>query len=125
MSMRISDRDWISRHPIFQSLKESDLNTLLGNATVRDLPADAVLFSQGEQADFLHVLIDGRIGLLGVGLDDRQVIVEFMEPGESFILAAVLTAAPYLMTARTIQHSRVLLIPAGTLRDHVSSPSRP
>jgi CRP/FNR family transcriptional activator FtrB len=124
MSMRDSDRDWISRHPVFQSLEESDLNVLLGDAAVQDLSADAVLFSQGEQPDFLHVLIDGRVGLLGVGLDDRQVVVEFMEPGESFILAAVLTDAPYLMTARTIQHSRVLLIPAATLRDHVSGNAR-
>jgi CRP/FNR family transcriptional regulator, transcriptional activator FtrB len=119
--MKTSDRDWISQHPVFQALGEGDLTVLLGNAVVHDLPADAVLFSQGKQADFLHVLIDGRVGLLGVGLDDRQVVVEFMEPGESFILAAVLTDAPYLMTAKTIQRSRVLLIPAGALREHVSA----
>jgi CRP/FNR family transcriptional regulator, transcriptional activator FtrB len=123
-SMEASDRDWIARNPVFQSLGEDDLNVLLGDAVVHDQPADTVLFRQGQRPDFLHVLIGGRVGLMGVGMDDRQVVVEFMEPGESFILAAVLTDAPYLMAARTIQRSRVLLIPAGTLREHVSANAR-
>jgi CRP/FNR family transcriptional regulator, transcriptional activator FtrB len=123
-SMEASDRDWIARNPVFQSLGEDDLNVLLGDAVVHDQPADTVLFRQGRRPDFLHVLIEGRVGLMGVGIDDRQVVVEFMEPGESFILAAVLTDAPYLMAARTIQRSRVLLIPAGTLREHVSANAR-
>jgi CRP/FNR family transcriptional activator FtrB len=123
-SMEASDRDWIARNPVFQSLGEDDLNVLLGDAVVHDQPADTVLFRQGQRPDFLHVLIEGRVGLMGVGMDDRQVVVEFMEPGESFILAAVLTDAPYLMAARTIQRSRVLLIPAGTLREHVSANAR-
>lgn len=122
--MEASDRDWIARNPVFQSLGEGDLNVLLGDAVVHDQPADTVLFHQGQRPDFLHVLIEGRVGLMGVGMDDRQVVVEFMEPGESFILAAVLTDAPYLMAARTIQRSRVLLIPAGTLREHVSANGR-
>ena len=119
--MKTSDRNWIARHPVFESLSGDELDVLLGAAVVHDLPAEAVLFSQGEQPEFLHVLIDGRVGLIGVGVDDKQVVVEFMEPGESFILAAVLTDAPYLMAARVIQRSRVLLIPAGTLREHVSA----
>jgi CRP/FNR family transcriptional regulator, transcriptional activator FtrB len=123
-SMEASDRDWIARNPVFQSLGEDDLSVLLGDAVVHDQPADTVLFRQGQRPDFLHVLIEGRVGLMGVGMDDRQVVVEFMEPGESFILAAVLTDAPYLMAARTIQRSRVLLIPAGTLREHVSANGR-
>jgi CRP/FNR family transcriptional activator FtrB len=123
-SMEASDRDWIARNPVFQSLGEDDLNVLLGDAVVHDQPADTILFRQGQRPDFLHVLIEGRVGLMGVGMDDRQVVVEFMEPGESFILAAVLTDAPYLMAARTIQRSRVLLIPAGTLREHVSANGR-
>jgi CRP/FNR family transcriptional activator FtrB len=119
--MKTSDRNWIARHPVFESLSGDELDVLLGAAVVHDLPAEAVLFSQGEQPEFLHVLIDGRVGLIGVGVDDKQVVVEFMEPGESFILAAVLTDAPYLMAARTIQRSRVLLIPAKALREHVSA----
>jgi len=119
--MRTSDRDWIARHPVFQSLPADDLEVLLAGAVVHDLPAETILFSQGEKPDFLHILIDGRVGLIGVGMDDKQVVVEFMEPGESFILAAVLTDALYLMTAKVIQRSRVLLIPAGTLREHVSA----
>jgi CRP/FNR family transcriptional activator FtrB len=119
--MKTSDRNWIARHPVFESLSGDELDVLLGAAVVHDLPAEAVLFSQGEQPEFLHVLIDGRVGLIGVGVDDKQVVVEFTEPGESFILAAVLTDAPYLMAARTIQRSRVLLIPAKALREHVSA----
>lgn len=119
--MEASDRRWIAGHPVFESLPAGDLDMLLEAAVVHDQPADAVLFGQGDRPEFLHVLIDGRVGLTARGMDEKEVVVEFMEPGEAFILAAVLTDAPYLMAARTLPPSRVLLIPAKALREHVST----
>lgn len=48
-----------------------------------------------------------------------QALVEVVEPVDSFILAAVVTDSPLLMTARTYQHSRLLLLPAQELRAEI------
>ena len=68
--MKPSDRSWIAGHPVFESLPAADLDILLEAAAVHDLPADAVLFNQGDKPEFLHVLIDGRIGLTARGMDE-------------------------------------------------------
>ena len=66
----------------------------------------------GEQrADFLHVLVDG-LAELYTSVGDRDTTMRIVQPVRSFILAAVVTDLPYLMSARTLESSRVLLVPA-------------
>jgi CRP/FNR family transcriptional activator FtrB len=43
--------------------------------------------------------------------------MRIVEPVTSFILAAVVTDMPYLMSARTLTSSRVLLVPAALVRE--------
>ena len=43
--------------------------------------------------------------------------MQMLEPVESFILAAVLKDAPYLMSARTSTSSRLLMIPSENIRN--------
>jgi CRP/FNR family transcriptional activator FtrB len=45
--------------------------------------------------------------------------MRIVEPVTSFILAAVVTDMPYLMSARTLTSSRVLLVPAALVREVV------
>jgi len=45
--------------------------------------------------------------------------MRIVEPVSSFILAAVVTDMPYLMSARTLVSSRILLVPAALIREVV------
>lgn len=103
----------------FENVPADALNDLLLGASVQNFPDATVLFHQGERPDFLHILIAGKVGLLGVGADGRETVVEFIEPVDAFILAAVLTDAPYLMSAKVIDRARILLVPAAALRAQV------
>lgn len=47
-----------------------------------------------------------------------------VRPVSTFILAASIRDAPYLMSARTLQRSRVLLIPSADLRAAIATDSR-
>jgi CRP/FNR family transcriptional activator FtrB len=76
------------------------------------------LFEQGQKADFLYVLVDGLIELFASGAG-RDTTMRIIEPVSSFILAAAITDMPYLMSARTLSSSRILLIPAALMRDVV------
>jgi CRP/FNR family transcriptional activator FtrB len=102
--------------PAFAALPDAVLRRLARQAEERVLPAGAMLFEQGAMPTHLHVLLDGQVGLLGVGADGQTTVVEVLRPIDEFILAAVLTDAPYLMSARTLGPARVYLIDAGALR---------
>ena len=62
------------------------------------------------------MLIDGRVALDAVAPDGTSIMVDVLRPPGHFVLAAVLTELPYLMTARALIASRLLLIEAAGLR---------
>lgn len=75
----------------------------------------AVVFAEGEQPDVLHVLLSGSVQLSASAPDGREAVVELLRPVDAFLLAAVLTAQPYLMSAKTLEDTLLLLIPCDVL----------
>ena len=73
------------------------------------------LITEGEQSDFLHVLSAGSVELFA-SWNGRETTVTTLKPVSAFILAATIRNAPYLMSARTLEKSRVVLVPSGDVR---------
>jgi CRP/FNR family transcriptional regulator, transcriptional activator FtrB len=114
--MADDDLDSLYRLPLFEELGPEYREQLLRPALTQCVSAGENLFSQGDRAEYLHVLIEGAVELKGSDRAGNEVVVEVIQPVENFILAAVVTDAPYLMAARTLQDSRLVLIPAEHLR---------
>ena len=110
--------------PIFADLKEAALVSIAGIGELRDLPAGVELLRQGEKPRVLHVLLQGQVALGGTASDGTVAVVEVVTPVDMFILAAVLTGAPYLMSARSITPVRLLQIPAAALRELIAGQPR-
>ena len=89
---------------------------MISGSFLQVFPPQLTLFEIGQQADFLHVLIDGLVELYATSAG-RDTTMRIVEPVTSFILAAVVTDMPYLMSARTLVSSRVLLVPAALIRE--------
>lgn len=113
--MRIDDIGLIRNLPLFASMEQSNFDALMQAAYLQQFPSQLQLITEGEAADFLHVLIEGRVELFA-STADRETTLSVARPLSTFILAAVLKDAVHLMSARTIERSRLLLIPASDLR---------
>ncbi len=107
--------------PAFAALSDGVLERLAVNAREQTVAAGTTIFESGARPDHLHVLLEGQVGLFGVGADDERTVVEVLSGVDQFILAAVLTDAPYLMSARALTPARLLLIEAARLRRIVQS----
>ena len=107
--------------PLLTQLPANLLGAVLAEAMVIRYDSGETLFHQGEAAHFLHVVMDGEICLYGVGCDGDETVMEIMKSGDVFIAAAVLTGLPYLMEARALNPSRILLLPAERLRRDLRS----
>lgn len=101
-------------------MSEPDLAVMLTACFAQTLPARTVLCRQGEQADFLHIVLSGRVGLFGEGERD-EALVEFFGAGDAFIMPAVMLGAPYLLTARLLDEGRILMWPAAAFRSQVKT----
>ncbi len=91
------------------------LESLLDAALLQQFPSRVDLIHEGESADFLHVLVEGLVEIF-TEQDGAEWGISLVEPVSTFILAAVVSDQPYLSSARTIQESRILLIPAERVR---------
>jgi CRP/FNR family transcriptional activator FtrB len=70
---------------------------------------------EGDPADFLHVVVDGKVEVFSA-YRDRETTVAVLGPGQCFILAAVIVDRVYLKSARSLTSAQVLLLPAEAVR---------
>lgn len=115
---------FLRRAPLFCDVSAQTLEAINREAQVVSYDSGERLFTSGDPPDYLHVLIEGPVKLVAEQFDGRESIIELLQPVDSFIMAAVLTAKPYLMTAVAVGPVRVLLIPGELLRELVGSDPR-
>lgn len=118
--MRETDLPEIRALDLFRSMSEASFAQLMQAAYLQTFPAQVQLIVEGDPADFLFILIDGRVELLASHAG-RETIMAIIRPYGTFILAAVLKDVVHLMSARTTEKSRVLMIPAQNVRDTLAA----
>ena len=116
--MRAAERPEIAALPLFRDMAESERERIFSGSFLQLFPPQLTLFEAGQRADFLHVLVDG-LAELYTSVGERETTMRIVTPVHSFILAAVITDMPYLMSARTLEASRILLVPAALVREVV------
>lgn len=110
-----------SHHPdirvldLFANMEEENFQTLMRASYVQNFPPQIELITEGEPSDFLHIVISGSVELFSKW-NGRETCVATIRPISSFILAATVKNAPYLMSARTLDKSRIVLIPSQNVR---------
>jgi CRP/FNR family transcriptional regulator, transcriptional activator FtrB len=112
----LTDRfDEIRSLPLFSGISETSFSSLTRGAYVQNFPPHTELATEGESADFLHIVSCGTIELFS-SWTDRESCMTLLGPNSTFILAATINDRPYLMSARTVKKTRVIMIPSEDVR---------
>lgn len=114
--MRKEDRPLIRENPLFSTMDKNNFEDLIQAAYFQQFPAGVQMISEGEPADFLHVVFDGSVELFAHS-NGKETLIELARPHQTFILAAVVRDAVQLMSARTAQTCKILMIPSSNIRD--------
>jgi CRP/FNR family transcriptional activator FtrB len=114
--MRSDDLPTVRALDLFASMSEASFDLAMQAAFLQWFPPQVTLIEEGSAADFLHVVVEGSVELVARH-GDRETTMAIMEPVSAFILAAVLRDSVHLMGARTLERSRILMIPAESIRD--------
>lgn len=117
--MRSKDLEIVGSLTCFSELTRPQLEQLTNGALLQRFPKETQLFEQGERPDFLHILVEGQVELFAGTADGRETVIEILGPVDYFILAAVLTDSPYLMSAKVLEPAQILLLPARKLREQI------
>jgi CRP/FNR family transcriptional activator FtrB len=113
--MSASEHEDIRRIELFSQMADDNFRSLMRGAYVQNFPAQIELITEGDPSDFLHIVISGSVDLFSAW-NDRDTSMATVRPISTFILAATIKDAPYLMSARTLEKSRIALIPSQDVR---------
>jgi CRP/FNR family transcriptional activator FtrB len=114
--MRAADVKIVRSLPLFADMQEAHFATLIKAGYLQRFRHRVELLHEGEPPTFLHVLVDGAVEFFSAG-GGRETTLSFLTPPGAFILAAVVLDLPYLKSARAMESSTVVLIPAEAVRD--------
>lgn len=115
LGMPESDYPDIRRLHLFADMEAGHFAALMRGAYVQNFPPQIELITEGDPSDFLHILLSGAVDLFSTW-NGRETSMATVRPISTFILAATIRDAPYLMSARTLQKSRIALIPSQDVR---------
>ncbi len=114
--MRTSDAEQIRSMHLFADMTDKHFDALVQAAFLQRFPARVALIAEHERPDFLHVVVEGAVELFSRH-GRRETTVDVCRPVTTFILAAVIGDLPYLASGRTLEPSRILMLPAEAVRD--------
>jgi len=113
--MRAGDIPEIRSLGLFSEMSQASFDDLIRGAFVQTFPPRVDLTTEGDPADFLHVVLTGSVELYA-GWNRHETSMATVRPVSTFILAATIHDGPYLMSARTTEKSRIVLLPSMDVR---------
>lgn len=117
--MRTQDIEDMRGLRIFGQVDPKRVNDMLKLSFLQRFPSGVELVREGDPADFLHVVVEGSVEVFSA-YRDRETTVAVLGADQCFIMAAVVLDRVYLKSARSLTASRILLIPADSVRRHFS-----
>jgi len=100
---------------LFAAMPDERFKDLMRGSYVQTFPPQIDLIIEGDPSDFLHIVLSGSVEL-SANWNRRDTTMATVRPISTFILAATIRDAPYLMSAKTLEKSRIALIPSQDVR---------
>lgn len=101
---------------LFAEVQEEQLASIAAAATERTLRRGDVLFSEGDEPDWLYIVTSGRIAIANKSIDGRESVVALMESGDLFGEMPLFDGGGRSAEARALEPSTVIAIPYAPVR---------
>lgn len=116
-----TDRATLRKTALFGRLPEALVREVLHDASERHVHRGEVLFVQGDPVVAAYIVLEGWVKIYRLSEQGHEAVVAVFARGESFAEAATFMAGAYPVSAEAVSDGRVLVIPARSLIDKISS----
>ena len=93
----------MKRAAIFEDLNEKMINLLTPLFEVFSCQPGTVIFQQGDRAEYLYLVIDGKVDMSFKPYDGNPMTISHIDKGEPFGWSAVVGSNTYTSTAMAIE----------------------
>ena len=101
-------------------LDAAQRDELLALGHTRRYPAQSIIFFEGDAAHDVVLIRTGELKISAT-VDDREVVLDVLGPGDILGEVAAIDGLPRSATLTTLTASEVLRIPAATFMDHLAA----
>jgi CRP/FNR family transcriptional regulator, cyclic AMP receptor protein len=96
--------------PLFSQLRESDLWRIREATVARSYPKDSIILFEGESGEALYIVLAGRVKVVYIAEDGREVILGTREKSDFFGETALLDENPNPAHVIAMQDSELLVL---------------
>ena len=100
----------LSEIELFAELNESELQEVATHAQIRTVPNDTTIFYEGDPADAVYVVVNGRVKVVTTSTDGKEFILTVLGAGQVFGEMALLESATRSASVVTLSAVEVLVI---------------
>src|SRR5215208_6376386 len=108
--MTAQTADFLSSVPMFSGLQRDELLKFAELTRERTYPKGSVILFQGDPGDSLYVLRQGRVKVVLIGEDGREVILGVFEPGAHFGELSLIDDQPRSAHVIAMEESQLLIL---------------
>jgi CRP/FNR family transcriptional regulator, cyclic AMP receptor protein len=101
---------FLKSHTFFGGLPDAALAGLIRKGHVKKFSKGGIIFRRGDPGDTLMVMVSGRIKIANVNADAKEVVLNFLEPGDINGEIAVLDGNARSANAIALEDAEVLVI---------------
>ena len=101
----------LRRINIFEDLDDATLRRVAERFVTRTHPEGTLLFTAGEEARGLYVILEGRVRIFRTSPEGREQIIHMEVPGRPVAELPLFDGGPYPASAMTSEHSRLAFLP--------------
>jgi len=119
--MTTQTADFLATIPLFSGLPEEELERFAELTRERSYPKGSVILFQDDPGDSLFVLRAGRVKVVLIGEDGREVILGVLEPGAHFGELALIDDQPRSAHVIAMEDAQLLILRREDFRRRVEA----
>ena len=113
--------DQLKRMPLFSSLTDGQRESLAARSLAASCPKGKILFTEGEEAAGLYILLEGKVKIFRAAPDGREAVLHIFGPGEPFGEVAVFQGGRFPASAECVEAGTSLFVPRKALLEGISN----
>ena len=106
----------LSQTTLFRGLPAADLQALAERVALRALPADSVVFREGDPGDSLYLILSGKVKVTLHDANGKAVIVDVRNAG-GYVGEMMLDGSPRSATVKTLEAPQFCVLSRNDFKD--------
>jgi len=108
--------------PMFSALSEANLKDLYNQTHIKHFSKDSIVFYEGDESDYLHILLEGDVKLYKTTPKGTQVQINRLPAPELIAEVACFESIPFPATCEFVTEGRMGLLPFAVVYKHLGDP---